>query len=82
MQPCGDAVREGKDHPTRAELTANEEAQEKLYLLWRSGVVQGAYIGAWALSLERLAAEGECNYLCWLFKAHPPLSEPSIHQEA
>ena len=80
MQPCGDATREGEDQTTRAELTQHEEAQEILYLLWRSGMVQGAYITAWAHSLERLAAEGECNYLCWLFKTHPLLSDP-MHQE-
>ena len=74
MQPESDAVREGKDQTTRAELTEHELAQEKLYLLWRSGAVQGAYIGAWALSLERLEAEGECNYLCWLFRTHPTLA--------
>ena len=82
MQPESDAVREGKDQTTRAELTEHELAQEKLYLIWRSGVVQGAYIEAWGNSLERLGAEGECSYLCWLFKTHPPLSDPSVHQEA
>ena len=63
-------------------LNEHEEAQEKLYLIWRSGVIQGAYIRAWANSVERLGAEGECNYLCWLFRTHPLLSDPSVHQEA
>ena len=65
-----------------AHLSEHEEAQEKLYLIWRSGVVQGAYIRAWANSVERLGAEGECNYLCWLFQTHPLLSDPPMHQEA
>ena len=82
MQPKSDAVRESEDQTTRAELTAHEEAQEKLYRIWRSGMVQGAYIRAWASSLERLGTEGECAYLVWLFKTHPPLSDPSVHQEA
>ena len=74
MQPCSDAARDGEDQTTRAELTEHEMAQEKLYLIWRSGVVQGAYIRAWANSLERLGGEGDCAYLCWLFRIHPPLT--------
>ena len=67
-----------------AYLSEHEEAQEKLYVIWRSGVLQGqdAYIRAWANSVERLGVEGECNYLCWLFRTHPLLSDPSVHQEA
>ena len=80
MQPCSAAVRDGEDQTSRAELTAHEEAQEKLYLLWRSGMVQGAYIGAWARSLQRLAKEGECAYLLWLFRTHPPLA--TTHKNA
>ena len=59
-------------------LSEHEEAQEKLYVIWRSGVLQGqgAYIRAWASSLERLGAEGDCAYICWLFNTHPPLSLP------
>ena len=82
MQPESDAVREGKDQTTRAELTEHELAQEKMYLLWRSGRVQGADVTAWARSLERLGAKAECSYLCWLFKTHPPLNDPQVHQEA
>ena len=60
-------------------LSEHEKAQEKLYLIWRSGVLQGqnVYITTWARSLERLALEGECAYLQWLFETHPHLSDPS-----
>ena len=59
-------------------LSEHEKAQEKLYLIWRSGVLQGqnAYITAWARSLERLATEADCAYIHWLFETHPPLSDP------
>ena len=72
MQPCSDAARDAEDQTTRAELTEHEMAQEKLYLIWRSGMVQGVYIKAWADSLERLG--GDCAYLFWLFRANPPLT--------
>ena len=74
MQSQSGAARAGENSPNRAELTEHELAQEKLYLMWRSGRVQGANVTAWARSLERLEAEGECAYLCWLFKVHPPLT--------
>ena len=78
MQPESGAACPAENSPDRAELTEHELAQEKLYLLWRSGRVQGANVTAWARSLERLGAEGECSYLCWLFKTHPPLSDPQV----
>ena len=61
-----------------AYLSEHEEAQEKLYVIWRSGVLQGqnTYITAWARSLERLATEADCAYIHWLFETHPPLSDP------
>ena len=74
MQSSSGAVCFGENQTARAELTSHEEAQEKLYLLWRSGRVQGARIETWARSLKRLAKEGECAYLLWLFRTHPHLA--------
>ena len=74
MQPESGAACPAENSPDRAELTEHELAQEKLYLLWRSGRVQGANVTAWARSLERLGAYGEFVYLCGLFKVHPLLA--------
>ena len=67
-----------ENHMDQSGLSEHEKAQEKLYLIWRSGVLQGqdAFITAWARSLERLATEAECAYIHWLFKTHPPLNDP------
>ena len=73
MQPKSDAVRGSEDQETRAELTEHELAQEKLYLIWRSGRVQATNVAEWAASLTRLQAEGDCIYFAWLMRAHPEL---------
>ena len=74
LQSEGDALCGAANSEARADLECHERAQEKLYLIWRSGMLQGAYITAWARSLERLATEADCAYIHWLFEKHPPLS--------
>jgi hypothetical protein len=60
-----------------AELTESEQAQEKLYLIWRSGRLSGdaLLVQLWANSLERLEAEtGPLDYFTWLLQRHPATS--------
>ena len=52
-------------------LGKHELAQERLYRLWRAGWVNDEHVLSWAQSLERLQAEGQCNYLMWLLQRWP-----------
>ena len=54
-------------------LSKHELAQERLYRLWRAGWVHDEHVLPWAQSLERLQAEGQCDYIMWLFKRFPSL---------
>ena len=54
-------------------LSKHELAQERLYRLWRAGWVCDEHVLSWAQSLERLQAEGQCDYIVWLLQHFPPL---------
>ena len=56
-----------------AELTESEQAQEKLYLIWRSGRLRyPLLLQFWANSLQRLDVEaGPLDYFAWLIRQHP-----------
>ena len=53
-------------------LSKHELAQERLYRLWRAGWVR-EHVLPWAQSLERLQAEGQCDYLMWLLQRWAPV---------
>ena len=72
MQSSCSSVCGGEDTRSRAILTEHECAQEKLYLIWRAGMLMNS-AAEWADSLARLQAEGECDYFCWLMRVHPPI---------
>ena len=74
MQSQGSGARAVEVPQTRAELTEHECAQEKLYLMWRSGRVRETNVAEWAASLTRLQAEGNTDYFCWLMRTHAELS--------
>ena len=74
MQPQGAPTCGAENSANPAELTEHERAQEKLFILWRSGRVQAEHVAVWAASLARLQEEGSCEYLCWLFKRSPGLT--------
>ena len=60
-----------------AELTESERAQEKLYLIWRSGMLSGdpMLTQFWANSFSRLEVEaGPLDYFVWLLQRHPATS--------
>ena len=60
-----------------AEFTESEQAQEKLYLIWRSGILSGdpKLTQLWANSLSRLEVEaGQLDYFVWLVQRHPTTS--------
>ena len=76
LQSEGKALRGETDSEAAAHIGEHEQAQEKLYCAWRSGRVQGHHIGSWANSLDRLAAEGQCTYLLWRSRTHPPFTYP------
>ena len=55
-------------------LTCFEEAQERLYVLWRCHVQNSEHAILWAQSLQRLTEqEGECEYLIWLLQTYPDI---------
>ena len=56
-------------------LSEHERAQEKLYLIWRAGLLEMTSTAAadWADSLARLQEEGACDYFCWLMRVQPPV---------
>ena len=60
-------------------LSEHELAQERLYRLWRAGWLRGKDVLLWAQSLERLALEGECDYLIWLLQRFPGLWKNGEH---
>ena len=70
-ESAGHGVRTDTDHL----LSEHELAQERLYRLWRAGWVRDEHVLPWAQSLERLQAEGQCDYIVWLLQHFPPLSE-------
>ena len=58
--------------PNGANLTEYEQAQEKLYILWRYYVRTPEHAVRWAASLARMSAEqGECAYLMYLLRSWP-----------
>ena len=70
-------MRESAGHGVRTDtdllLSEHELAQERLYRLWRAGWVRDEHVLPWAQSLERLQAEGQCDYIMWLFRGFPSL---------
>ena len=75
MSPGRVGVR-GWTDPARNVLTEHELAQERLYLIWRSGRLADKdtlLAQMWADSLVRLQLEGECSFFDWLVQRHPPL---------
>ena len=48
-----------------AELTESEQAQEKLYLIWRSGRLRDPLLQLWANSLQRDVEAGPLDYFAW-----------------
>ena len=69
MQPACSSICRRED--TRPRITEHECAQEKLYLIWRAGMLDMTSAADWADSLARLQAEGECDYFCWLMRVNP-----------
>ena len=69
----GEPFYEGVCGGTDFLLSKHELAQERLFRLWRAGWVRGDNVQLWAQSMERLQAEGDCNYLVWLLQRFPPL---------
>ena len=53
-------------------LSPFEQAQERLYVLWRCHVSTPDHAVLWAESLQRLGEqEGPCDYLAWLLRTFP-----------
>ena len=81
MQSSSTGVRpsttDGHAEHTRPPLSECEQAQEKLYLIWRSGRLRGdpLLVQFWANSLQRLDAEaGPLDYFAWLIRQHPQMT--------
>ena len=62
-------------------LSKHEFAQERLYRLWRAGWVHDEHVLPWAQSLERLQAEGQCDYLMWLLQRWAPVYSAEAETE-
>ena len=77
MQPACSSVC-GRENPRPRDsltdiLSEHERAQEKLYLIWRAGLLEMTSNAAadWANSLARLQEEGAVDYFCWLMRVQP-----------
>ena len=63
-----------QSHGDAQSLTECERAEEKLYLIWRSGRLRGdpILLQLWANSLQRLSTEaGSLHYFPWLLQENP-----------
>ena len=72
MQPSSSGARSSTDPcPTECAVSEHELAQERMYLIWRSGRLANKdtlLAQMWGHSLDRLRGEGSMDYFVWLMQ--------------